>query len=88
MESHVSIAEVVQTFPEMIERVQSQGEVFIVERGGEPVCRITPVTPARATVRDLLELLRTAPRPDDGWCDAVEEAVRTQPVASEDPWAQ
>jgi len=35
-------------------------------------------------VREFLELLRTAPRLDDGWCDAVEEAVRAQPIASED----
>lgn len=88
MESHVSVAEAARAFPEMIERVHSQGEVFIVEQGGEPMCRIAPVARARPTVRELFELLRLAPRPDEGWCDAVEEAVTAQPAAEGDPWAR
>jgi antitoxin (DNA-binding transcriptional repressor) of toxin-antitoxin stability system len=86
MESHISVSEAARTFPEMIERVCSQGDVFIVERAGEPLCRISPVAPPRRTVRDLVDLLSAAPRPDDAFLDAVEELTKNQPSVSEGPW--
>jgi antitoxin (DNA-binding transcriptional repressor) of toxin-antitoxin stability system len=78
MESHISAAEAAQTFAEVLERVRSHGEVFVVESAGEPVCRIAPMTPARRTVRDLVLLLQIAPRPDDAYLDAVEEISQNQ----------
>ena len=86
MESHISVSEAAQSFPEMIERVHSRGDVFIVESAGEPMCRIAPVSPPRRTVREFLTLLRDAPAPDDAYFDAVEEAANSQPTASEGPW--
>jgi len=86
MESYISAAEAAQTFPDMIERVRSHGEVFVVERGGEPICRISPMAPAQRTVGDLVRLLQTAPRPDDAYLDAVEEIAQNQPTLPETPW--
>lgn len=86
MVSHISAAEAAQTFPEMIERVRSQGEVFVVERAGEPICRIAPMGPAPRTVRDLVRLLQSAARPDDAYLDAVEEIANNQPTLPETPW--
>jgi antitoxin (DNA-binding transcriptional repressor) of toxin-antitoxin stability system len=86
MVSHISAAEAAQTFPEMIERVRSQGEVFVVERAGEPICRIAPMGPAPRTVRDLVRLLQSAARPDDGYLDAVEDIANNQPTLPETPW--
>ena len=37
----------------------------------------------RLTGRDFVRLLRSAPRPDDAYLDAVEEAVRNQPTLPE-----
>jgi hypothetical protein len=37
MESYISEADTARTFPEMIERVRSCGDVYIVEREGEPI---------------------------------------------------
>jgi antitoxin (DNA-binding transcriptional repressor) of toxin-antitoxin stability system len=88
MESHISAAEAAQTFPDMIERVHSHGDVFIVERAGEPMCRIAPVPPAQRTVRDLVRLLQALPRPDDAYLDAVEEVANNQPVLPESPWGR
>lgn len=88
MESHISASEAAETFSEVIERVRSQGDVFIVERSGEPMCRISPVSASRCTVRELVDLLRTVPRPDDTYLDAVEELTRAQPLVSEGPWEQ
>jgi antitoxin (DNA-binding transcriptional repressor) of toxin-antitoxin stability system len=86
MESHISAAEAAQTFPEVIERVRSHGEVFVVEQAGEPICRIAPMGPAACTVRDLVRLLQTAPRPDDAYLDAVEEIANDQSTLPETPW--
>lgn len=85
MASHISAAEAAREFFEVIERVHAHGEVFVVERAGEPVCRISPVTPRRRTVRDLVDLLRTAPPAEDGDLHAVEEAVKSPPLPSETP---
>ena len=86
MESHISASEAAQTFPDVIERVRSHGDVFVVEREGEPICRIEPIVPVRRTVRDLVRLLQTAPRPDDAYLDAVEEGAQNQPTLPETPW--
>jgi antitoxin (DNA-binding transcriptional repressor) of toxin-antitoxin stability system len=86
MVSHISAAEAAQTFPEMIERVRADGAVFVVEQGGEPICQIAPVGRAQRTVRDLVRLLQSAPRPDDAYLDAVEEVANNQPTLPEVPW--
>ncbi|WP_437759362.1 hypothetical protein [Sorangium sp. So ce1389] len=86
MESHISAADAAQMFPDVIERVRSQGEVFVVEREGEPICRIEPIAPARRTVRDLVRLLQSAPPPDAAYLDAVEEIAQNQPTVPETPW--
>jgi antitoxin (DNA-binding transcriptional repressor) of toxin-antitoxin stability system len=86
VESHISAAEAAQTFPEMIERVRSHGEVFVVEQAGEPICRIAPIGPAPRTVRDLVRRLQTAARPDNAYLDAIEQIANTQPTLPETPW--
>lgn len=86
MESHISAARVMEAFPEVVERVRVGGEVFVVERDGEAICRIEPIVHPRTTLQGLVGLLRTASRPDDEYLDAVEEISRKQPVATETKW--
>jgi hypothetical protein len=57
----------------------------VVERGGQPVCRIVPAGPRKCTVADLVEFLRTAPRPDPGYWDDLEEITRSQPAVPKLP---
>lgn len=86
MESHISMDEVARDFSDVVERVRSRGDVFVVESEGEPICRISPVSPARRTAKDLVRLLQEAPRPDDAYLDAVTEIAQNQPTLSETPW--
>ena len=58
----------------------------MIERGGAPVCEMSPVMPPRFTGADLLGLLRSLPKPDAGFWDAVEGATRQQPSIPEAPW--
>ena len=87
MDSHLTATEAARTFSDILNRVRYRGETFVVERGGEPICRITPATaPVRFTGKDLVKLLERLPRPDDGYLDAVEAAAAEQPMLPGSPW--
>ena len=87
VESKVSATELARSLSELLNRVRYRGEEFLIERHGEPLCRIVPVRP-RFTLRELVELLKSAPKPDPGYWDAVEEVIRTQPPLPESPWSR
>ncbi len=82
----LSATQAARTFSDLLNRVRYRGEVFVIERGGEPVCEISPVKPPRFTGADLLALLRSLPKPDAGFWDAVEEATRQESGVPESPW--
>jgi antitoxin (DNA-binding transcriptional repressor) of toxin-antitoxin stability system len=88
MESHIRATEAARSFSDLLNRVSYRGETFVVERGGEPVCRISPATPPRKTVADLVRLLKKAPLPDEGYLKAVEKAYRRQPPLPKRTWAR
>jgi hypothetical protein len=58
----------------------------VIERGGEPVCKMSHVKSARFSGADLLALLHSVPRPDPAYWDAVEEATRQEPSVPESRW--
>jgi antitoxin (DNA-binding transcriptional repressor) of toxin-antitoxin stability system len=74
----LSATRAARTFSDLLNCVRYRGEAFVIERGGEPVCEISPVKPPRFTGADLLALLRSLPKPDAGFWDAVEEATRQE----------
>lgn len=87
MESRVTATLAARTFSELLNRVRYRGEVFLIERGREPIGRLTPVgPPVRRTVADLVRSLRTLPKPDEAYLDAVERASRTQGKLPRSPW--
>jgi hypothetical protein len=46
-------------------RVRYRNESFIVERAGKPICEILPARPPKFSGADLVDLLRTLPKPDE-----------------------
>jgi prevent-host-death family protein len=86
MESHISATDAARSFSDLVNRVLYRGEVFIIERGGQPVCRIVPAKPAKFTLRDLVQLLNTLPKPDAGYWDVVEDIQRKHPPLPKSPW--
>jgi len=78
MESRISATEAARSFSDLLNRVRYCGEQFIVERGGEPICRIVPAGSSKFTLSDLVQLLQTAPKTDAGYGKAVKEAIRRQ----------
>ena len=88
MKRTISATDAVRTFSEVVNRVRYRGDTFIVERGGEAVCRIEPVAPCAVSVADLVALLHTAPAADQGFADEVEAAASHQPPMPRSPWAR
>ena len=87
MATHVSATEAVRTFSDLLNRIRYRGEEFVVERGGEAVCRMTPAGPLkRLTLGDLASLLREVPKPDAGFASAVRRATRSQGRPPRSPW--
>jgi antitoxin (DNA-binding transcriptional repressor) of toxin-antitoxin stability system len=90
MESRIRATQAVRSFSDILNRVRYRGETFVIERGGEPVCRLTPVesAPVRFTGKDLVQLLEKLPRPDAGYFDEVERAAKEQPKLRASPWGR
>ena len=82
----ISATEAARSFSELLDRIVYRGESFIVERGGEPVCEMSNVSPLRFTGGDLLSLLNSLPKPDSGYWDALAEATEQRETVPESPW--
>jgi prevent-host-death family protein len=84
----VTATEAARSFSDLLNRVRYKGEAFIVVRNGEAICRIEPVDDGArpATVRDLVELLRHGPSPDDAYGEDLRRIRRKQPKLSRSPW--
>ena len=89
MATRVSATEAVRTFSELLNRIRYRGEEFVVERAGEPVCRMTPAVPAKTlSLRELASVLRDIPKPDAGYARDVRRAARSQGRRPRSPWGR
>jgi antitoxin (DNA-binding transcriptional repressor) of toxin-antitoxin stability system len=89
MATKVSATEAVRTFSDLLNRIRYRGEEFVVERAGEPVCRMTPAAaPGRLSFRELVSLLRDIPGTDAGYASDVRAAVRKQGRLPRSPWGR
>jgi antitoxin (DNA-binding transcriptional repressor) of toxin-antitoxin stability system len=85
----ISATEAARSFSDVVSRVRYQGEEFIVEKGGEAVCRISPVgtgRTAKSTIGDFLRLLEELPPVDDEYRKTVLEVTRKQGKTPRSPW--
>ena len=82
----VSATEAARNFSDILNRARYRGETFIIERGGEPMCEITPASPSRFTGADLANVLRILPPVDEEYLFTLEEIGRSQPSVPESPW--
>ena len=86
VESHITSTVAARNFSDILNRVAYRGESFVVERSGRPVCRIVPVETKGMSVREFAEVLESAPKPDPGYWDDVEKAIRDQPSLPDVRW--
>lgn len=89
MESRISATHAARGFSDLLNRIRYRGEEFVVERGGEAVCRMLPAqAPKRLTLRELAVLLDATPLPDSRFGTDVRRAVKRQGRLPRSPWAR
>ncbi len=73
----VSATEAAKKFGEVLARVREERAVYVVERRGKPVARISPVEDRVFTEADFVELARATADPSAGpeYARAVEEGI-------------
>ena len=75
----LSATELAKRLSDVLNRVYYQRETVIVERGGKPLCQLTPVPrPLDFHLSDLVALLDSLPAPGEEWAEAVAEGVAEQ----------
>jgi antitoxin (DNA-binding transcriptional repressor) of toxin-antitoxin stability system len=83
----ISVTDLSRDLPTILDRVHYQGESFLIERDGETVAVLEPVTgPRVATWSTLAAALRDVPHPDAAFADDLEQIQRHQPELPNDVW--
>ncbi|MBI4499237.1 MAG: type II toxin-antitoxin system Phd/YefM family antitoxin [Chloroflexi bacterium] len=86
MEQKITVTDLAQSLADVLDRVKNRGERFIIERDGEPVAMLAPVSPPKSiTLGELFALLRTLPPLDDEFAKDVEEIRAMQSDIGEPP---
>ena len=86
MKLRISATETARRFSELMNRVRYRGESFVVERGGKPICEILPAQPPKFSGRELADLLRSLPKPDEEYLALVESLAAKQSTGAESRW--
>ena len=87
MEHTITATDLARRLSDILSRVRYRGERFVVERNGEPVAALMPVTAApRVTVGELFERLRAIGLPDEDFAADLEAIQATQPKLASPEW--
>ena len=82
LEARISAADLSRSLSDVLNRVCYREERFVIERNGEAIALLIPLGPGRrTTMRQLVELLKEVPRPDDGFADDLETVRASQQPA-------
>ena len=89
-ERTVSATAAAKSFGRLVDHVRETQATYVVERGGVPVARISPIARRRATIHDLRALLSGGGRAGEDYLRAVEDAVarHTRPRVRRNPWGR
>ena len=70
--------------------LQYRGEEFVIEKGGEAMCRILPLpgTLRGSTAIELASVIRRLPKPNSVYLKQVETRARNQPKVPKSPWGR
>jgi antitoxin (DNA-binding transcriptional repressor) of toxin-antitoxin stability system len=73
MESRISASELLQALEDILGRVESRGDSFVIEYNGNAVARIVPLhEKPSASLREALAVWRGAGPPDLAFADDLE----------------
>jgi antitoxin (DNA-binding transcriptional repressor) of toxin-antitoxin stability system len=87
MDRTITATELAEHLSEILSRVRDRGERFLVERDGETVATIGPVSPARITTwGEVVARLGDLEPPGEGFADDFEAIQASQPPAEIREW--
>ena len=87
LEARISATDLSRSLSDVLSRVRYREEKFVIERNGETIALLSPLGPGPlTTMRQLVELVKDIPRPDDGFADDVEALRASQQQAELPPW--
>ena len=87
LEAKISATELSRSLSDVLSRVRYREERFVIERNGEAIALLTPLCPGRrTTMRQLVELLKEVPRPDDAFADDLDTARASREPVGVPPW--
>ena len=87
LEARISATDLSRSLSDVLSRVRYREERFVIERNGEAIALLIPLGPGpRTTMRQLVELLKDVPRPDDEFADDVEALRASQQPAGLPRW--
>jgi prevent-host-death family protein len=87
--TRITATELARNLSDILNRVRYKGERFVVTRNGEEIARLDPRPEhRRMTLAELVDVVRSAPRPDPKFWEDVEEARRlmNQPLPERSLW--
>ena len=86
MEHRISATELARRLGDVLGRVRYRGDSFVVERNGDSVARLTPLSEASVTsLAEALHAWRSAGVPEPGFADDLER-VGAADRPPENPW--
>lgn len=86
MEHRVSATDLVRALGDVLNRIRYRGDSFVIERNGDPVARMTPVTESPAgRLGEALGAWKGAGKCDPDFAKVLEE-VRAADTPPETPW--
>ncbi len=86
MESRISATELARKLGDVLGRVRFRGDVFVVERNGNAVARLSPLpSRADANLRETLAAWLGEPPADERFADDLERVNRADRPPT-DPW--
>jgi len=87
MEHRISVTELARRLADVLDRVRTQRDSFVVEVKGDAVARLVPPFERRATsLREALVAWRAAGEPQAAFADDLER-VNAADRPPQDPWA-
>jgi prevent-host-death family protein len=86
----ISATKAAREFSDLLARVRYRGEEFVIEKGGEPMCRVVPLRAgvSGSTASDLARVIGKFQKPDAEYLKQVESASRRQPKIPKSRWGR
>ena len=88
--SRIAATDAAKNFGHLVSRVREEGATYVIERGGKPVARISPVGVTGSTMAAFKALVAARLQVHAAWGREVERAVRRHntPRVPRNPWAR